>query len=301
MLIPKNTQLPTAASRVYYTVAENQPRVRVQGAAGRGAPGGRVHPHRRVLDRGAAAEPAEGLAGPGPLRGGSQRPDRRDGPGHDQRRWPGPRSTAPAACPTRRSPARRRGWRGCGFNNVALTLRVGKAVDQGMGRAISGGPPALTRSVRATSHHSERLPRAPQSQAIGIHGAGRSSRTCAPRSGRSAGSSRGCPSSPHRFPSRQSSGRPPAPGTRGPHRTQSTSASAGRSTHPRPARWGTTSPRVTVAGALHAPRPAAFIARTCHVYVRPETRSAGGSHAVPPTRAWNRPGTLAVTSFTRTS
>ncbi len=30
MLIPKNTQLPAAAERVYYTVAENQPRVRVQ-------------------------------------------------------------------------------------------------------------------------------------------------------------------------------------------------------------------------------------------------------------------------------
>ena len=30
VLIPKNTQLPTAASRVYYTVVENQPRVRVK-------------------------------------------------------------------------------------------------------------------------------------------------------------------------------------------------------------------------------------------------------------------------------
>jgi molecular chaperone DnaK len=30
VLIPKNTQLPTAASRVYYTVMENQPRVRVK-------------------------------------------------------------------------------------------------------------------------------------------------------------------------------------------------------------------------------------------------------------------------------
>ena len=30
MLIAKNTQLPTAASRVYYTVVENQPRVRVK-------------------------------------------------------------------------------------------------------------------------------------------------------------------------------------------------------------------------------------------------------------------------------
>ena len=30
VLIPKNTQLPTAASRVYYTVVENQPRVRVR-------------------------------------------------------------------------------------------------------------------------------------------------------------------------------------------------------------------------------------------------------------------------------
>jgi molecular chaperone DnaK len=30
ILIPKNTQLPTAASRVYYTVVENQPRVRVK-------------------------------------------------------------------------------------------------------------------------------------------------------------------------------------------------------------------------------------------------------------------------------
>jgi molecular chaperone DnaK len=29
VLVPKNTQLPTAASRVYYTVVENQPRVRV--------------------------------------------------------------------------------------------------------------------------------------------------------------------------------------------------------------------------------------------------------------------------------
>ena len=29
-LIPKNTQLPAAASRVYYTVADNQPRVRVR-------------------------------------------------------------------------------------------------------------------------------------------------------------------------------------------------------------------------------------------------------------------------------
>src|SRR5262249_57694707 len=29
ILIPKNTQLPTAASRVYRTVVENQPRVRV--------------------------------------------------------------------------------------------------------------------------------------------------------------------------------------------------------------------------------------------------------------------------------
>src|SRR5207245_6162571 len=30
VLIHKNTQLPTAASRVYYTVVENQPRVRVK-------------------------------------------------------------------------------------------------------------------------------------------------------------------------------------------------------------------------------------------------------------------------------
>src|SRR5437660_1448846 len=30
ILIPKNTQLPTAASRVYYTVKENQPHVRVK-------------------------------------------------------------------------------------------------------------------------------------------------------------------------------------------------------------------------------------------------------------------------------
>ena len=30
VLVPKNTQLPTAASRVYYTVVENQPRVRVK-------------------------------------------------------------------------------------------------------------------------------------------------------------------------------------------------------------------------------------------------------------------------------
>ena len=30
ILIPKNTQLPTAASRVYYTVSENQSRVRVK-------------------------------------------------------------------------------------------------------------------------------------------------------------------------------------------------------------------------------------------------------------------------------
>jgi molecular chaperone DnaK len=30
VLIPKNTQLPTAASRVYYTIVENQPRVRVK-------------------------------------------------------------------------------------------------------------------------------------------------------------------------------------------------------------------------------------------------------------------------------
>ena len=30
VLIPKNTQLPTAASRVYYTVAENQSKVRVK-------------------------------------------------------------------------------------------------------------------------------------------------------------------------------------------------------------------------------------------------------------------------------
>src|SRR5205085_11308316 len=30
ILIPKNTQLPTAASRVYRTVVENQPRVRVK-------------------------------------------------------------------------------------------------------------------------------------------------------------------------------------------------------------------------------------------------------------------------------
>ena len=42
-------------SRVYRTVAENQTARPRQGAAGRGAPGRRLHPHRRVLDRGPAA------------------------------------------------------------------------------------------------------------------------------------------------------------------------------------------------------------------------------------------------------
>jgi molecular chaperone DnaK len=37
VLIPKNTQLPTAASRVYYTVLENQPRVRVKVLQGEAA------------------------------------------------------------------------------------------------------------------------------------------------------------------------------------------------------------------------------------------------------------------------
>ena len=55
ILIPKNTQLPAAASRVYRTVAENQQRVRVKVLQGEAQPGGRVHPHRRVLDRRAAA------------------------------------------------------------------------------------------------------------------------------------------------------------------------------------------------------------------------------------------------------
>ena len=107
ILIPKNTQLPTAASRVYRTVVENQPRVRVKVLQGEAHAGRRVHHHRRMLDRGAAAEPAEGLAGPGALRRRQQRPDRRDGARHDQRQdGPDARSTAPAACPTRRSPAR---------------------------------------------------------------------------------------------------------------------------------------------------------------------------------------------------
>ena len=45
---PRNTQLPTAASRVYYTRGEPAARAR-QGAPGQGAPGGRLHQHRRVL------------------------------------------------------------------------------------------------------------------------------------------------------------------------------------------------------------------------------------------------------------
>src|SRR5829696_6216212 len=60
-------------------------------------------------------------------------------------------------------------------------------------------------------------------------------------------------------------------------------------------------PSVTAAGGLQAPFPAAFRARTCHVYVRPDTRSEGGAQAVPPTRARYRPRTPADTSFTRTS
>ena len=60
ILIPKNTQLPTAASRVYRTVVGEPVEGAREGAAGRGAPGRRLHQHRRVLDRGAAAESAEG-------------------------------------------------------------------------------------------------------------------------------------------------------------------------------------------------------------------------------------------------
>src|SRR5262249_44621581 len=37
ILIPKNTQLPTAASRVYYTRVDNQPRVRVKVLQGEAA------------------------------------------------------------------------------------------------------------------------------------------------------------------------------------------------------------------------------------------------------------------------
>ena len=85
ILIPKNTQLPTAASRVYCTVVENQQRVRVKVLQGEAHAGRRLHQHRRVLDRGTAAEPAEVVAGAGALRRRQQRPHRRDGPGHDQR------------------------------------------------------------------------------------------------------------------------------------------------------------------------------------------------------------------------
>ncbi len=46
VLIPKNTQLPTAASRVYRTATENQSRVRVKVPARRSAAGGPLHQHR---------------------------------------------------------------------------------------------------------------------------------------------------------------------------------------------------------------------------------------------------------------
>ena len=104
---PKNTQLPAAASRVYYTVGRQPVAGAGEGAAGRGPPGGGVHPGRRVLDRGAAAEPAEGVAGAGAVRRRGQRADRGDGPGHDQRPR-GDRRDPPPRRPDRRrdSPAK---------------------------------------------------------------------------------------------------------------------------------------------------------------------------------------------------
>jgi molecular chaperone DnaK len=59
--------------------ADRKPAARPrQGAAGRSAASRRLHQHRRMLDRGSAAQLAQGVAHPGALRRGGQRPRRSD-------------------------------------------------------------------------------------------------------------------------------------------------------------------------------------------------------------------------------
>jgi molecular chaperone DnaK len=96
ILIPKNTQLPTAASRVYNTVGENQRRVHIKVLQGE-AEVGELHQHRRVLDR----RPA-GAAENSPIqvRCGVASNGLIDVMALDMTTaaWPGQRSTAPANC-----------------------------------------------------------------------------------------------------------------------------------------------------------------------------------------------------------
>ncbi len=61
ILIPKNTQLPTAASRVYSHRGREPAAVRVKVLQGEAHQADACISHRRMLDRRAAAEPAQDI------------------------------------------------------------------------------------------------------------------------------------------------------------------------------------------------------------------------------------------------
>ncbi len=147
ILIPKNTMLPTAASRVYYTVIENQQNVRV-----------------KVLQGDATAaedcisigecwiEGLEPFADPGALRRRQQRPDRRDGPGHDERQ-DGPDRNPPQQRPNRRRDRPRGGVGGRPAHSVnypSMPLAAERLAESGETRLWYSPSSVPIRSVAST-------------------------------------------------------------------------------------------------------------------------------------------------------
>ena len=100
-LIPKNTQLPAAASRVYFTARDNQTRSGCASCKGEAHQAEACIPVGECWIDGLPPDLPKGSPVQVRVRGGGERADRGDGHRHDER--PGgeaPRSTAPAASPT---------------------------------------------------------------------------------------------------------------------------------------------------------------------------------------------------------